>query len=513
MVTLPEAIPEPLPDAEGISQYNMAGGLFRGRGMWLLILRSGAGVRRTGQKDEGQMRETIRKKVMADKQEYIPRQVKHAPLYELEQVDDLGISPLYKVRVDGKRADVFGNEFFHFAVLVYDRKEQIREVEVTVLDEFETAKIRPSFAGISFEKDNQVLKFRLPAGKRVVLEIDDDLLCPLYLLQTERVERPGNTSYEFQKGSVYNIDTLELKTGDVVYIEEGAVVSGRIWSRMADHIRIVGNGILYGGNWHKWNENGAEQMLVTILGKDIEIRGITLLDGGSWHVVPTACEDVRIDDINVLGKVITGDGIDIVGCKDVTVRNCFVRANDDCISVKAEEFQDPSGCADVKHILMEDCLFWNAEFGNVLEIGYETRCDEISDVVFRRCEILHCEYEGNQSGGVLTIHNADRAFVHDIHYEDIRIEDAQEKFIDIKTLDSKYSRDRSRGMICDIRFKNIEITEGMFPVSIVRGFEMKNEVYRPHDLYFENIVIHGKKMACVNDMRMVKELSDGFHFV
>ena len=53
------------------------------------------------------MRETIRKKVMADKQEYIPRQVKHAPLYELEQVDDLGISPLYKVRVDGKRADVF----------------------------------------------------------------------------------------------------------------------------------------------------------------------------------------------------------------------------------------------------------------------------------------------------------------------------------------------------------------------------------------------------------------------
>ena len=91
MVTLPEAIPEPLPDAEGISQYNMAGGLFRDRGMGLLMLRSGAGVRRTRQKDEGQMRETIRKKVMADKQEYIPRQVKHAPLYELEHVDDLGM--------------------------------------------------------------------------------------------------------------------------------------------------------------------------------------------------------------------------------------------------------------------------------------------------------------------------------------------------------------------------------------------------------------------------------------
>ena len=458
------------------------------------------------------MRESVRKKAAEDRQEYIPRPAKGEPLYELEKVEDLGISPLYRVRVNGKDTDVYGNEFFHFAVLVYDGKEQTQEVEVTVLDEVGKVRIRPASLGILFEKEGSVLRFRLPAGKRAILEIEDDLLCPLYLLQSERVEKPENTTYEFRKGTVCNINTLELKTGDVVYIEEGAVVSGMIRSRLADHIRIVGNGILYGGNWHKWNENGAEQLIVPILGKDIEIRGITLLDGGGWHIVPTACEEVRIEDINVLGKVITGDGIDIVGCRNMTIRNSFVRANDDCISIKAEEFQDPSGCTDVRHILVEDCLFWNAQFGNALEIGYETRCDEISDVVFRRCEILHCEYEGNQSGGVLTIHNADRAFVHDIHYEDIRIEDAQEKFIDIKTLDSKYSRDRKRGMISDVHFKNIEITEGAFPVSIVRGFEMRDEVCRPHDIYFENIIVHGEKITDINGMRMVKELSDGFHF-
>ena len=67
-------------------------------------------------------------------------------------------------------------------------------------------------------------------------------------------------------------------------------------------------------------------------------------------------------------------------------------------------------------------------------------------------------------------------------------------------------------MVSDIHFKNIEITEGVFPVSIVRGFEMKQELCRPHDFYFENIVIHGKKITGVNEMRMVKELSDGFYF-
>lgn len=78
----------------------------------------------------------------------------------------------------------------------------------------------------------------------------------------------------------------------------------------------------------------------------------------------------------------------------------------------------------VRDIKVRRCVLWNAEPGNALEIGYELRCNEVSDVVFEDCDIIHCEYEGNQSGGVLTIHNADRAKVHNVRYENIRIEDA-----------------------------------------------------------------------------------------
>ncbi len=460
----------------------------------------------------------MREKVIMNKQEYVVRPHKKEPLYVLNGVDDLKISDLYKVKINGKEETVYGNEFFHFVLPVFAvEQEALKDmtlcVEVTVLESFESVRMRPSSCAIEPEREKDIITFKVTADKRVILELDGDLLCPLYLFPSAKIERPENTTYEFRKGQAYNIGCLELKSDDVVYIEEGAVVSGRIHSRMADRIKIVGNGILYGGNWHEWDENGAEQMVVPVLGEDVEIRGVCLLDGGSWHLVPVACKNVRIENVNIMGKVITGDGLDIVGCENVTVRNCFIRANDDCISIKAVEFQDPSGCADVRNILVEDCLFWNAEFGNALEIGYETRCDEISDVVFRNCEVVHCEYEGNQSGGVLTIHNADRAWIHDIYYENIRIEDAQEKFIDIKTLDSKYSRDRSRGMIQDIHFKNIEITGENFPVSIVRGFEMANEVCRPHGFYFDNVVICGKKMESVNGLRMVKELCDDFYFV
>ena len=447
---------------------------------------------------------------MMKKQEFVPRKISEKPLYELKSVEDIPVSELYQVKINGKEQRVYHTEFFDF-VSFLDENEKA-EVEVTVNEPFQKAVIRPTAAQIPFKEEENKISISLPAGKRITLELDDKLESPLYVLPGKYIPKPENATYVFENGKAYNVGCLQLNSDETVYIEYGAVVSGRIYSRMADRVRILGNGILYGGNWHAWDENGAEQLIVPVLGENIEIRGITLLDGGSWHIVPVACKNVLIEDVNVLGKVITGDGVDIVGCENVVLRNCFIRANDDCISIKAVEFQDPSGCTDVRHILVEDCLFWNAEFGNTLEIGYETRCDEITDVVFRNCDVVHCQYEGNQSGGVLTIHNADRAHVHDIVYENIRIEDAQEKFIDIKTLDSKYSRDRERGMVNDIFFKNIEITESTFPVSIIRGFEMKNEVCRPHGFYFDNVVIHGEKVMSPGELHMVVELSDELKF-
>ena len=136
----------------------------------------------------------------------------------------------------------------------------------------------------------------------------------------------------------------------------------------------------------------------------------------------------------------------------------------------------------------------------------------ISDVVFEDCDIIHCEYEGNQSGGVLTIHNADRAKVHNVRYENIRIEDAQEKLVDIKILDCKYSLDRVRGDVENIVFRNIDVTGPLFPVSIIRGFEMTNEMHRPRDIRFENVTVQGRTMHSANEMRMVVELAHELQF-
>ena len=258
---------------------------------------------------------------MMKKQEYVPREIREKPLYELESVEDIPVSELYQVKVNGKEQRVYHTEFFDFVSFLEENEKA--EVEITVNEPFQKAVIRPTASQIPFEEDGNKISISLPAGKRVTLELDDKLESPLYILPGKYVQKPENATYVFESGKAYNVGCLQLKSDETVYIEHGAVVSGRIYSRMADRVRILGNGILYGGNWHAWDENGAEQLIVSVLGEDIEIRGITLLDGGSWHIVPTACKNVLIEDVNVLGKVITGDGIDIVGSENVVVRLVF----------------------------------------------------------------------------------------------------------------------------------------------------------------------------------------------
>ena len=68
-----------------------------------------------------------------------------------------------------------------------------------------------------------------------------------------------------------------------------------------------------------------------------------------------------------------------------------------------------------KNVLVENCVIWN-DWGKALEIGAETRAEEICDVCFRNCDLIHL------TGAALDCMNVDYADVHDVTYEDIRIE-------------------------------------------------------------------------------------------
>lgn len=302
------------------------------------------------------------------------------PLY---QVKELEKSPLYTVLCGGKELTVYHTDSFDYVIPVVDDDSPL-DFQVNVSKNFQKAVFRPAKTNVQAQISGRELRFQLKKPGKVTLELDDDLKTPLFILCTKRVPKPEKVDHLFESGKVYNVGTLEVKAGETVYLEEGSVVCGCVSALFAHGMKILGNGILNGCVWHPKEENGGGRpMIRLVFCNDVKIQGITMVDGGSWHMVPGACRNVEIEDVNIMSRVCTGDGIDIVGCEDVTLRNSFIRASDDCVCIKAASYPDPAANRNVKNILVEHCVLWNAEPGNAVEIGYEVRCDEISDITFR----------------------------------------------------------------------------------------------------------------------------------
>ncbi len=310
-------------------------------------------------------------------------------------------------------------------------------------------------------------------------------------------DRPG---VKFYGPGRHREERLELKSGETLYLAEGAFLSAPLVVDGAENVSVRGRGVL---DLEGEPAERGRRMSNFHDCRGLDIRDVTFAGSSGWCCVVSGCSDVRVEGINILSWIMTGDGIDVVGSHDVHIRGCFFFTADDCIVLKSVAFRGPKGMQNVYNVLAERCVCWNERPGNALEIGFETRCEEIHHVTFRDIDVIHCEPEGWQSGGILTIHNGDRARVHDIVYRDIRIEDANDKLFDFKVLESNYSKDDRRGSVEDILVENVSVVDGAFPPSIMSGFAPEDSLVRR--VKFRNVTVLGQKLLSFNDARMVAE--------
>ena len=110
--------------------------------------------------------------------------------------------------------------------------------------------------------------------------------------------------------------------------------------------------------------------------------------------------------------------------QNVTVRNSFIRSFDDGMVLKGVKGRSggarplPGQSFDglpVRNIRMSGLVIW-CDWGRALEIGAETSTPEMTDVVFRDIDVIRNTHIA------MDIQHSDRAAIHNIRYEDIRVE-------------------------------------------------------------------------------------------
>lgn len=116
---------------------------------------------------------------------------------------------------------------------------------------------------------------------------------------------------------------------------------------------------------HEGDRDGRSRNILFVSCKHVRVEGITMRNAAIWNQHYLNCEDLYITGLNVYNHCNrNNDGIDIDGCRRVTMSNCIMDSDDDCITLKST---GPASCED---IVITNCVA--SSCCNGIKMGTET---------------------------------------------------------------------------------------------------------------------------------------------
>ncbi len=433
-------------------------------------------------------------------------------------------------------------------------------VKLKANKKFDEAIVRPLSKNIVPEVNGQTIKFTIEECGQYSVELDGQNRA-LHIFANPNVdfgvsENDENVLY-FGAG-VHKPGIIELKDNQTVYIDQDAVVYTTIVGVFVKNVKILGYGIIDGSlsirsdkydlipfdhtrrrvakeSFEKtlrkyYKEDNGDNFTGTSICENKEsftaflqesnmyfgcihlyccentiINGVVLRDSACFTIIEANCTNAICDNVKLIGMWrYNSDGIDLFNSRNCVIKNSFLRNFDDCVVIKGIVGWDkwPN-----ENILIENCVIW-CDWGRNLEIGAETNAPEYRNIVFKNCDCIHCTCVA------LDVQHCDRAYIHDITFENIRVEYSKHDVamvyqesddMDFKTrhnqataicveiCESGYSDSNIKGRVENVRFKNIKVLsdENMIPSIVITGLDNEHTV---KDVTIENLTFNGKKL-------------------
>jgi hypothetical protein len=471
----------------------------------------------------------------------------------------------FEVTVDGRAAFTYAarvsavplNEFCRTYQRPLDQTEvasfvaweQAAPVNVVVRSRrpVESVRVRPKSAELQPTVDGDVIRFTIERPGQYTVEVNGvhRALHVFADAPEEPAPDPGDPDVLYFEPGVHCAGIIRLQSGQTVYLAPGSVVYGAILGEGANDVTVRGRGILDGSKFGRFALTG----LVCLYDCDnVRFEGITLRDAPIFTMIPMNCRELRIRNVKIIGNWrYNSDGINFSNCQRCSVEDSFLRTFDDSICIKGyanfgpflyrlrlidglmddryrlvgmegaegtfADLQDrygqyPSGAAANRDIRIHRCVVW-CDWGRPLEIGAETVAEEIVEIVYEDCDLIHVPMIA------MSVQNCDRAVCRNIVYRDIRVElddeprrpfarrpdrpDEQPKLdvfvpglIKLANQVGYVTYDTVRGRIEDIRFENIAVSAPSMPLSQLMGHDDEHLVQR---VTIENLRLNGEPVT------------------
>ena len=234
-----------------------------------------------------------------------------------------------------------------------------------------------------------------------------------------------------------------------------------------------------GANNDAWNgpELSRPMAIFIALSSHVTLRHLQVVNAGMWTVVPFEDEDVLIDSLRVESTSgPTRDGIDIVDCSRVVVRNVDVNSEDDAICLK-------SGSAKGLHdVLVQDSIVRGSGVANALKFGTAS-VGPIENIRFENIRI------DSVKQAAMAIESVDGSAISGLSFKHIRFRNAGTAFF---ILLGGRKGSPGIGSIRDVSFEDIEGETILNWGSAITGSRIGEETHALQGLRFANIRIQSK---------------------
>ena len=408
----------------------------------------------------------------------------------------------YSVKVNGeeialRETTIYPPPYNHtekmpFAIIVMDKPI---DIEITSDVKLDDVLIRPLSLNIAYSFDEHKIFIHLEKAQKFSVEINGSYKKNILIFANEPRDEGVNPGDEkviyFAKGE-HEADVITLEEDDLtLYLEEGATVFGKITANGCNNLKICGFGAICAERFERSDPKYHRCVEINKC-KNLIIRDITVLDSSDWSMRILGCDDVHIENINIIGWRGNSDGVDVCGSRNVLVEKCFIRNWDDGFVAKA------FNTGDLENITFRDSTLWN-DFARPIEVGVEIRADYARNITFENIDVIH-----SLTGyPIMGIHHGDRAKLRNITFSDIRIEDAPgAQIFDIRITDSVWNRDDTKGDIDGVLIKDIYLVEDqeILPAkSRLQGNSEKNSI---KNVTLENINFLGRFATTIEECQV-----------
>ncbi len=280
--------------------------------------------------------------------------------------------------------------------------------------------------------------------------------------------------YGITIGSGGRVRGVYLKDNQTFYLSPGAVFHGTVIANGVKNVKIAGSGIIdiTPGSASQTCYNG----IIISHSENVSVEGVIINNPRFFSVRTLNSKNVTWHNVKVFSSYGPSDGCNIVGSEQVTVDGCFIRSNDDGVSISGGS----------KNITVQNSVVAN-DAAHTFFIG------QSDTVLVENVDVLDSKQFGAGYQGVLGVCADNGAVTQNIRFNNIRIGDIRNNDLFYVAVQYDYSYSQVPGQaVKNVTFSNITYNGKGFEPSSIQGYA---EDRRVDGVHFENVVVNGQKLT------------------